>query len=109
MEIRVFPQVEKILREESKEIREDVQDILEKIALNLPLGMPHVRPVKGLAAGVFEIRVKDRSGQFRIVYLKVKGSAIYLIHAFRKKTQAIPKKEMRTILRRIIEVNNEKD
>lgn len=47
MEIRVFPQVEKILREESKEIREDVQDILEKIALNLPLGMPHVRPVKG--------------------------------------------------------------
>lgn len=109
MELRVFPQVEKILRKESNEIKEDVQDILEKILLGLPIGMPHVKQITGMGHGLYEIRVKDRAGQFRVIYLKEYRGALYLLHAFRKKTRKIPDKEKRIIIKRIAEVLHEKD
>jgi phage-related protein len=38
-----------------------------------------------------------------IYYLK-KGDAIYLVHAFRKKTQAIPRRELDIIHKRLKEI-----
>jgi len=48
---------------------------------------------------------RDRSGQVRVFYYVKRGDVIYLIHAFRKKTQQIPQKELDTVLKRIREIN----
>ena len=36
--------------------------------------------------GAREIRIQER-GQYRVIYLANHGKAIYVLHAFRKKTQ----------------------
>jgi phage-related protein len=104
MEVKVFQQVEKVLRNESREIRQDLQDILEKLEIGLNLGMPHVKSLSSIFPGLCEIRIKDRNGQFRVIYLLKRDEAIYLVHAFRKKTQKLPNKEIQTILKQIKEI-----
>jgi phage-related protein len=41
-----------------------------------------------VGAGVREIRVRDSSGAFRVIYLMSRPEAIYVLHCFQKKTQA---------------------
>lgn len=53
------------------------------------LGRPHSAP---LGKGLFELRIRGRE-EIRILYGFVKNN-IYLVHAFKKKTQNIPRKEM---------------
>ena len=40
-----------------------------------------------VGAGASEIRVRDESGTFRIVYVAKFADAIYVLHAFQKKVQ----------------------
>ncbi len=40
-----------------------------------------------IGAGVREIRVREISGAFRVVYLATLPNAVYVLHAFRKTTQ----------------------
>lgn len=109
MRVHVFSQVEKILSKETEEIKKDLKDILEKLEIGIALGMPHIRPVTGIAPGLYEIRVKDRAGQFRIIYFIRKTDAIYLLHAYRKKTRKITEKDKWIVMKRLSEVLNEKD
>jgi phage-related protein len=54
------------------------------------LSMPHTKP---LGSGLYELRVKGRQ-EVRIFYVFAVGADIYLLHAFQKKSQATPKKEL---------------
>ena len=40
-----------------------------------------------IGKGVREIRIRDISGAFRIIYLARLSDAIYVLHCFQKKTQ----------------------
>lgn len=42
-------------------------------------------PIVG--AGAFEIRVRDRDGIYRVIYVAKYKAAVYVLHAFQKKTQ----------------------
>ena len=54
----------------------------------------HYRPMtKTIGAGVAEIKVKHR-GEYRAFYTVNVGDAIYIINAFRKKTQKTPRAEI---------------
>ncbi|HEV7238121.1 MAG TPA: type II toxin-antitoxin system RelE/ParE family toxin [Thermoanaerobaculia bacterium] len=44
------------------------------------------KPLPDVGAGVHEIRVRDRSGAFRLIYVARFDEAIYVLHAFQKKT-----------------------
>jgi phage-related protein len=52
------------------------------------------KPMPTIAPGVREIRIREASGAFRIVYLATLEDRILVLHAFQKKTQATPKKEI---------------
>jgi phage-related protein len=69
-------------------------DLLEKHG-NL-LRMPHS---KRLVKGLYELRVKGKE-EIRIMYT-YRSRNIYLLHAFKKKSQKTPKREMATALKRI--------
>src|SRR6185295_11619590 len=45
------------------------------------------KPMQTVGRGVREIRVRDASGAFRVVYVATFAEAIYVLHAFAKKTQ----------------------
>lgn len=45
------------------------------------------KPMAAIGPGVREIRVRDATGAYRIVYVASFAEAIYVRHAFQKKTQ----------------------
>jgi phage-related protein len=50
--------------------------------------MPSVAP------GVREVRVRDEAGAFRVIYTATRPEAVYVLHAFQKKTQATAKRDL---------------
>ena len=55
-----------------------------------------VKPMRGMGSGVFEIALRFRGDAFRVVYAVQFGDALWVVHAFQKKsTQGIktPKRE----------------
>ncbi len=52
-------------------------------------------PMPAIGKGVEEIRVSDDSGAYRVIYVAKRADAVYVLHAFQKKTQATPKPHLR--------------
>ena len=52
------------------------------------------KPLKAVGPGVREIRIRDETGAYRIVYVANLEDAVYVLHAFQKKTQATPKRDL---------------
>jgi phage-related protein len=52
------------------------------------------KPMKTVGSGVREIRIAEPSGSFRVFYVIERGDAVYVLHAFQKKTQKTEKKEI---------------
>ncbi len=65
------------------------------------LGLPYTKAVGG---GLFEIRSKGREGIGRSFFCAVKGKEIIILHSFIKKSQKIPKKELKLARQRLKEV-----
>jgi phage-related protein len=59
------------------------------------------KPMKTVGSGVREIRVRDESGAYRVIYVLNKADAIYVLNAFQKKTQKTPKHELDLAARRL--------
>ena len=63
-----------------------------------------------IGLGVREIRVSVEEGQFRTIYVANFDEAIYVLHAFQKKSQKTPQKEIDLARKRYKTViNNRKD
>jgi len=45
------------------------------------------KPMPSVGPGVREIRVREASGAYRVIYVAHLEAAIYVLHAFQKKTQ----------------------
>ena len=52
------------------------------------------KPMQTVGAGVREIRVRERGGAFRIVYVATFDEYVYVLHAFQKKSQKTSKKDL---------------
>ena len=52
------------------------------------------KPVRGVGPGVREIRVRDQAGAFRVLYIATLADAVYILHAFQKKSRATAKREL---------------
>ena len=53
------------------------------------------KPMKTIGPGVREIRIKDKAGAFRLIYVATFADAAYVLHAFQKKTQATSLQDIR--------------
>ena len=52
------------------------------------------KPLRAVSPGVNEIRVRDGAGAFRVIYVASFAEALYVLHAFRKKTQKTAKSDL---------------
>ncbi len=51
------------------------------------------KPFDDVGAGTREIRIRDSSGTFRVMYVAKFEEAVYVLHCFQKKTQATSKQD----------------
>lgn len=52
------------------------------------------KPMTSVGPGVREIRVRDHAGAFRVIFVTKIGDAVYVLHAFQKKTQETAKRDL---------------
>ena len=52
------------------------------------------KPTTSIGPGVREIRIRQASGAYRVIYLATIGYAVHVLHAFQKKTQATAKRDI---------------
>ena len=52
------------------------------------------KPMKAVGPGVREIRIREASGAFRVIYLATLPDHVLVLHAFQKKTQQTPRKDV---------------
>ena len=62
------------------------------------------KPMKTIGEGVREIRVRDASGAFRVVYVATFADAVYVLHAFAKKARRTPKRDLELAASRLNEL-----
>ena len=80
------------LREFPKEARREAGFQLDRVQRGLdPFDW---KPMSSVGAGVREIRVRDESGAFRVLYVTKFEDAVYVLHCFQKKTRATPKRDI---------------
>lgn len=57
--------------------------------------------------GVEEIRLRDDSGIYRVVYTARLADAVYVLHAFQKKTQATAKRDIDLARQRLQQIRRQ--
>ena len=77
-------------------------ELLEEF--NLGLKAPYVKPLEDK---LYEIRVKDSKGIYRIIYFSYTNRQFIMLNGFVKKTQKTPKKEIKLAYKRMLEVLND--
>jgi phage-related protein len=65
------------------------------------------KPMKTIGAGVRELRIRDRSGAFRVIYLATLADRVVVLHAFRKKTQRTSKQDIDLAAKRLRELRRD--
>ncbi|GGD02160.1 type II toxin-antitoxin system RelE/ParE family toxin [Aureimonas glaciei] len=52
------------------------------------------KPMTTIGPGVREIRVRDATGAYRVVYVATFEEAVYVLHAFQKKAQVTSRRDI---------------
>ncbi len=60
-----------------------------------------------IGPGVKEIRIRDASGAFRVIYVAKFAAAVYVLHCFQKKTEKTAKADLELVSKRYRELLKE--
>ena len=97
------------LQEFPEEVRRELGKAIFDLQKGSKVGMPLSRPMPSVGIGVEELRVKDRNGAYRVFYYMKYAQAVLIFHAFIKKTEKTPDREIELGKKRLKEMLNEKD
>ena len=89
------------------ETKKEIGSLLLLLQKGRVLGMPQSKPFKTIHKNAYELRVKDKKGVYRVIYVLCIEGVILIPHAFTKKTQKTPKKEIDLSIIRLKELLNE--
>jgi phage-related protein len=81
----------KLIRSYPPEIRQEIGYNLDKIQRGIEPS--DWKPMRGIAPGVKEIRIHDNK-EYRVIYVAQFEEAIYVLHAFIKKTEKTAKLDL---------------
>ena len=73
------------IRAFSERVRHDIGFELRQVQLGRDPS--DWKPMKTVGPGAREIRIRDASGAFRVIYIATSDEAVYVLHAFQKKSQ----------------------
>jgi phage-related protein len=98
------PTTLEFIRGEDPTIRLEIGEALRDLQKGLHLGLPLSRPMPDVASGAHELRVTGKTPAVRVFYFVKLADAILVFHAFQKKRQKTPKREMALGQQRLKEV-----
>ncbi len=104
MRVIVLKPCQKEIQEFPMSIKEQVDEYLELLSMGEILFPPVSKSLSSIAKGLHELRMKDASGQYRVIYFLRTSEVIYLLLGFKKKTQHIELRVRRTIYERLKQV-----
>jgi len=78
-----------------------VLELLSKYGTEL--GLPFVRPIENK---IYEVRAKDKSGIYRVLYFAHTQKTFVMLHGFQKKTRTTPRKEIEIAQKRMKEIQH---
>lgn len=85
---------------ESVQARAEIIHVLNMLSrYNIMLGMPYVKKVN--KSGLRELRIRHTSDSYRIFFFAYIGRRFVLLHAFKKKTEKLPRKDIDIAIRRM--------
>lgn len=61
--------------------------------------------MKDIGQGVFELKARDASGAYRLIYLKKIKGVVHVLHCFQKKSQKTDQRDIDLARKRLKEVN----
>jgi phage-related protein len=93
-----------ILKSFPEEIRREFGKAIFDLQKGKKLVMPLSRPMPEVAAGAEELRMKDRSGAFRVFYFARLADAVLIFHAYEKRTAKTPLHEITLARKRLKEM-----
>jgi phage-related protein len=90
-------------REDLRRLPETAQDCFgfELYRVQCGLDPKDWKPMKSVGPGVKEIRVREESGIFRIIYLATRSEGVYVLHCFQKKTQRTSRSDVELATKRL--------
>jgi len=59
------------------------------------------KPMPAIGKGVEEIRISGSAGSYRVIYVARRAEAVYVLHAFQKKTPATPRTDIQIARKRL--------
>ena len=87
-----------------KAARQALGEAILDLQYGQKLGMPLSRPMPSVGSGVEELRVRDAAGIYRAFYLVKDRAGILVFHAFEKRTQKTPQREIELAKKRLKEI-----
>lgn len=76
------------------DVRRELGKAIFDLQAGVTLTMPLSRSMPSVAVGVNELRMRDRAGIYRVFYYTKLGDSVLIFHAFAKKTQKTPQREI---------------
>lgn len=58
------------------------------------------KPMRSVGPGVKEIRIRDVTGAFRVIFLATLADAVYVLHCFQKKSEQTSDKDIQLARKR---------
>jgi phage-related protein len=66
------------------------------------------KPMPTIGRGVEEIRIRDDAGNYRVIYTARFADAVYVLHAFQKKTQRTSQRDIEMAKARFREMRKDR-
>ncbi len=107
--INIHVACQKELKKFPEAVREDLADALARLQEGQRLSFPLSRPMPTISKRAHEIRLRDQSGIFRIVYVLIDGGKIWLLAGFKKTTQKTPHRFIELSKKRLKDISYEKN
>lgn len=108
MKAAVFhPKAREVIQEFPEEVRRELGKAIFDLQKGAKLGMPLSKPMPAIYSGAEELRLKDRTGIYRVFYYTRVANSVLVFHAFTKKTQKTPQHEINLGEKRLKELLNE--
>jgi phage-related protein len=92
----------KCLREFPEDAKQDAGYQLDKVQKGKQ--PDDFKPMSSIGMGVEEIRIRDDSGIYRVIYTVRIADAVYVLHAFQKKTQATARRDIEIAKERLAQL-----
>lgn len=65
------------------------------------------KPMGTVGPGVREIRIRDDTGAFRVIYVAKLEEVVFVLHAFQKKTQQTAKRDLDLAVQRMKQIQTQ--